>query len=121
MAAALMTEQLEPSGLGHDLLREWAPWARDDNEGRASWSVKPRVDPAYWGDPPERWYIVNRIVSKLLASNSDFRRVVKRYYLGGYEPWEIARKLGWSEVRVRTVLCVCCGLVEREYRDWTRA
>lgn len=120
MAAVMIElELLEPSGLGHDLLSEWATFSRDDGDGRASWSVKPRVDHAYHGDPPDRWYVVNRIVSRLLIRESVFRSVVKRYYLAELRPWEIAEITGRSERDVLTILLHVAGLVEREYRDLT--
>ena len=115
--AAVKVDDLAPSGLGHELLLEWAPWARDDGDGRASWNVKPRVDHAYWGDPPDNYWIVDKIVAPHRRDRNDYWNVVARFYLAEHEPWEIARMLGWSELRVRTVLCVFCGVVEREFND----
>ena len=118
-------ELLEPSGLGHDLLTEWAAWARDDRDGRSSWSVKPRIAHGYHGDPPDRWFVVNRIVSRLLHGEKAFREVVKPYYLGGptansngYSIAEIARMVKRSEQGVLVTLLHVCGIVEREYRDF---
>lgn len=119
MPAARDPVVLQPSGLGHELLLEWAPWSRDDNEGSASWSAKPRVDRGYHGDPPDRWYIVNRIVSMLLHGEPEYRQVVKPYYLGERAAWEIARSVGRTEVGVLTTLCHVCWLVAREYVDYT--
>lgn len=118
MIAVMVAELLYPSGLGHDLLCEWALFARDDREeGAASWSVKPRVDRGWHGDPPDRWYDVNRIISRLLKDHPDYRKVVKPFYLGERAPWEIARQIGRSEQGVLVTLCHVVALVEREYRD----
>ena len=115
---AVMAVDVYPSGLGHDLLCEWAAFARDDREdGSSSWSVKPRVDRGYHGDPPDRWYVVNRIVSRLLKDHDDYRKVVKPFYLGERAPWEIARSLGRSEHGVLVTLLHVCGIVEREFND----
>src|SRR5690606_38702134 len=90
VSAVMVAELLYPSGLGHDLLCEWALFARDDREeGAASWSVKPRVDRGWHGDPPDRWYVVNRIVSRLLKDHPDYRQVVKPVYLGERAPSEV--------------------------------
>lgn len=119
--AAVMTEILEPEGLGHDLLTEWAPWVRDDNEGRASWAVKPRIQAGYHGDMPRRLQLVDKIVARHRLENRQHWRVVARFYLGGRAIWEIARELDWSDDRVATTLIVFCSLVEREFRDSTAA
>jgi hypothetical protein len=119
---AVIERQLEPNGLGHELLLEWAPWARDDREGGGhSWSVKPRVDPGYHGDPPKNFYIVEKIVAPHQRDKTDYWRAVSRWYLGEASPDWIARQLGWSELRVRSNVIVFCALVEREWRDYTDA
>lgn len=119
LAMATMTERLDDQlcGLGHELLLEWAPWVRDDNEGRASWAVKPRVGKAYHGDMPRRIAFVDKIVATHRREHPPYWRAVSRYYLGQRALWEIARDLGWSEERVLTTLIVFCGVVEREYND----
>lgn len=134
-ALEIEREILEPCGLGHDLLWEWAPWARDDSDGRSSWNVKPRLGRGYWGDPPPNFKIVDKIVApyraakqKLLKEpwevtewdreNAYWWEPVAQYYLGLHQPIEIASALGWSELRVCTVLCLFCGQVEREFKDW---
>jgi len=108
---------LEPSGLGHDLLREWAPWAREDREGGQSWSVKPRVDHGYHGDPPERVMIVDRIVARMRIEHPAYYRVVARYYLDELQPWQMIQTLKQTEGWIRTMLLAACGLVERRYQD----
>ncbi len=118
--SAVMVEIYEPEGLGHELLLEWAPWARDDKDGeRHSWSVKPRVDPGYHGDPPANFWIVDKIVAPQRKDKTVFWRVVSAYYLGERAPWEIAKALDWSEHRVLINLNHFAALVEREWRDYT--
>lgn len=119
MAAVLAEIRLE--GLGHELLLEWAPWARDDNEGKHSWAVKPRVQAGYHGDPPERFFVVDKIVAPHRRDRSNYWQVVGAFYLGERAEWEIAKELGWSEQRVLMNLAAFCGLVEREYLDMRRA
>lgn len=110
---------LEITGLGHDLLLEWGQWNRDDRDGRASWSAKPRVDPGHHGTPPERVEFVDKLIARHRLNYHDHWRVIAQYYLDDRETWEISRRMGraWPERRVRTVLLAMCGLVEREYRD----
>lgn len=109
---------LEPHGLGHELLLEWAPWVRDSRDDRNRWSVKPRIGKGYDGDMPERVQIVDKIVARQKLRNHSDWAVVSRYYLGNYDIPFVARDLGWAENRVRVRLLAVCGLVEREYRDW---
>ena len=116
-----MTEKMsEPKGLGNDLLIEYAHYARDDREGRASWSVKPRVDPGYHGDPPDSWYVVNRIVAQHKAENKDFWNVVSRWYLGEKPVWLIQREINKPDWWIYSTLTWATNLVEREYLDITR-
>ncbi len=110
-------EPIEPEGLGHDLMTEWGKMMRDDGEGRASWSVKPRLDPEYHGDPPNRIRLVDKIVARHRVDNQNYWSVVSRYYLSDLAFWQIAKGMKWSELQVRTTACVFCGVVEREYRD----
>lgn len=120
--AAIMTYDrlMEPDGMGHELLLEWAPWARDDNEGENhSWSVKPRVDPGYHGDPPERFFIVNRIVAEHKREQAHFWAVVSRWYLGEQPVWLICRELDRPEWWVMQKACWASDLVGREFRDYT--
>jgi hypothetical protein len=122
--AAVMREILQPEGLGHELLVEWAPWARDDKDGeRASWAVKPRVDPGYHGDPPTNFFIVDKIVAPHRRDKSTHWRTVSAYYLGERPPWEIASLLGprWDERSVMANIMQFGALVEREWRDYTDA
>ena len=112
-------EKLHPEGLGHDLLLEWAPWMREDRDGKASWSVKQRLDPSYHGDPPDRVMLVDKIVARHRLENPSYWRVTAAYYLGEKAPWQIAKDMRWPESRVLTNLLSFCGLVEREYRDLT--
>lgn len=115
---------LEPNGLGHDLLTEWAPWARDDKDGeKASWSVKPRVDPGYHGDPPNTFFVVDKIVAPHRRDKSVHWKTVSAYYLGERAPWEIAGLLGprWSERDVLSNIVAFGALVEREFRDYTES
>ncbi len=121
-----MQEQLAPSGLGHDLLLEWAPWARDDNEGEAghSWASEERVDRGYHGDPPNNFYIVDKIVAPQRKDKTVFWTVTAMYYLGERSVGQISKILGsanWSESRVLLNLCGFAALVEREWRDYTDA
>lgn len=122
MSAVTDEYRLEPEGLGHELLLEWAPWARDDNEGGGhSWSVKPRVDPGYHGDPPDNFWVVDKIIAPHRRDRSSYWKIVGGVYLGERACWEIADLLGWSETRVRMNLLAFCALVEREYRDYTES
>ena len=119
---ATVERELEICGLGHDLLYAWAPWARDDHEGeRKSWAVKPRVDHGYHGDPPKNFFIVDKIVAPHRVQKDAYWRVTSAFYLGERSIWEIADLLGWSEERVQVNIVVFCGLVEREWRDYTDA
>jgi hypothetical protein len=124
MSAAMDMHQFEyePEGLGHELLIEWAPWARDDKDGeRASWALKPRVDPGYHGDPPKNFFIVEKIVAPHRVQKDDYWRAVSAVYLGEKPEWSICREFGWSRLRLKTNIIVFCGLVEREWRDYTTA
>lgn len=113
---------MEPEGLGDELLKEWAPWARDDNEGEGhSWSVKPRVDPGYHGDPPDRFFVVNRIVAEHKRQQAVFWNVVSRWWLGEKPVWLICRELGKDDWWVRQKACWAAGIVEREFRDYTES
>lgn len=121
--AAVMSEiikdELALEGLGHDLLEAWAPWARDDRgEGSHSWSVKPRIDRGYHGNPPDDFWVVDKIVAPQRRDKTNAWAVVSRFYLGEQDEGMIARDLVWSAARVRMNLLAFCGLVEREYRDW---
>lgn len=120
MSAAIdEARTLEPSGLGHDLLLDWAPWVRDDRDDRTSWNVKPRVSKGYQGDMPRNVQIVDKIVARQRLQNHTDWRVVARYYLDQQEVWQVARDLRWAENRVRVRLLAVCGLVEREFRDYS--
>jgi hypothetical protein len=117
-----MVERLEPSGLGHELLIEWAPWARDDNEGgRHSWSVKPRVDPGYHGDPPDNFWVVDKIVAPHRRDRTVYWRCASGYYLGERNVPELAHVLNWSEEHVLLNVIQFGALVEREWRDYTQS
>lgn len=112
-------EQVGPSGLGHELMTEWAPWVEDDGDERHSWSVKPRVDHGYHGDMPERVKAVDKIIARhRLKYESDWK-IIKHYYIRQREVWDIAKHFGWTESRVNLILMMMCGLVEREFRDLT--
>ena len=108
---------LEPEGLGHDLLLEWAPWARDDREGGHSWSVKPRVDPGYHGDPPSRVDRVDRIVARIGLEQPRYYNVICHVYLGEKSYGDAARDLHMTQGWLRTMVLASCGLVEIRYRD----
>ena len=112
-------EELEPSGLGNDLLVEWAPWARDDAEDRHSWSVKPRVDHGYHGDPPDNFWITDKIVAPHRRDKSVYWLIVSRWYLGEKSYAQITLDLGrhWPEKRIRLNLVSFCELVQREFLD----
>lgn len=116
--AAVMVEQLEPEGLGHELLEEWGQWMRDDRAGRESWAVKPRIAAGYHGDPPDRVNFVDRLIAVHRLKYRDDWRVIAQFYLDDRRPWEIAGRMRCAEGRVRAVLLHMCGMVEREYRDW---
>lgn len=110
--------EFRPQGLGHELLLEWAPWARDDSDGeRHSWALKPRVDPGYHGDPPPNFWVVDKIVAPHRRDKSPYWLVCGAFYLGERAEWEIAKTLGWSEQRVLMNLAAFCCLIEREYLD----
>ena len=123
--AAVMRETLEPNGLGHELLLEWAPWARDDNDDgkRQAWASDQRVERGYHGDPPENFWIVDKVVAPQRKDRTVFWTVTAMYYLGERSPYQIAKILGseWSERRVLLNLCGFGALVEREWRDYTDA
>lgn len=108
---------LEPQGLGHDLLVEWAPWQREDRDGKASWSVKPRIARGYHGDPPDRVNRVDKIVARIRLEQPTYYRVIARYYLDELLPWQMCSTLQATEGWVRTMLLAACGLVEIRYRD----
>lgn len=107
---------LEPRGLGHDLLTEWAPWVREDREGRHSWHVKPRVDRGYHGMPPDRVLKVDKIVARIRLEYPTYYRVIARYYLDELLPWQMADTLKATEGWIRAMLLAACGLVEMRYR-----
>jgi len=114
-------EDFRLEGLGYDLLTEWGNWMRNDSENRASWSVKPRVDRGYHGDPPDRVMWLDKHIAKhKLEYRSDWS-VISRYFLSDLQIWQIAKGLRWPEGRVQAVLARMCGMVERDYllRDLT--
>jgi hypothetical protein len=113
-------DELDPSGLGHDLLVDWAPWARDDSDERHSWAVKPRIDHGHHGTPPDEFWVVDKIVAPHRRDETSYWKAVSRYYLGERSYEEIARDIGrdWSVNRVRINLVAFCALVEREFGDW---
>lgn len=108
---------LEPSGLGHDLLVEWAPWVREDNEGGHSWHVKPRVDPGYHGDPPHRVNMTDKIVSRIRMEHRPYYSVISRYYLDQLQPWQMVEMLRQTEGWIRSMLLASCGLVELRFNE----
>ena len=115
----MATDEIDLTGsLGHRLLAEWAPWARDDRDGE-SWgqSVGPRMPRGYHGDPPKNFFIVDKIVAPHRVERSQYWTVVAMFYLGQRPDWEIARELGWSEQRVAFNLAAFAALVEREFKD----
>ena len=123
MAAALVELQrsqwqgLEPQGLGHDLLSEWAPWMREDGEKGKAWHIKPRIDPGYHGDPPNRVNVVDKIVARIRLEHPPYYRVIARYYLDELQPWQMVEVLDHTEGWVRTMLLAACGLVELRYDE----
>jgi hypothetical protein len=114
-----MTPDLEPSGLGHDLLTEWAPWANDDREDRHSWSVKPRIDRGYHGTPPDNYWVTDKILAPHRVDKDIYWRLVARWYLDGKTYDQITRDLGpsWPEKRIALSLVQICAKVEREFLD----
>lgn len=110
-------ELTEPEGLGAELLIEWGQIMRDDPEHRYSWSVKPRLDRAYHGDPPERVRFVDRLIAQHRLTHHDHWSVVARRYLSDLAVWQIAKGMKWSEGRVLAVLHHVSGLVEREFHS----
>ena len=117
MGAVLSKEIREPTGLGHEQLTEWAGFARDSAETFHSWAVKPRVDKGYDGDPPDRWFVVNRIIGNLKRDADNFWPVVSRYYLGEMPLWLMERELNRSQHSLLVSLNWACELVRREYLD----
>ena len=122
MAATMVQERsqwqgLEPQGLGHDLLLEWAPWYREDREGGHSWSVRPRIDKGFHGTPPERVHRVEKIVAKIKIEHRQYYSVIARYYLDELQPWQMVDVLNQTEGWVRTMLLAACGLVELRYSE----
>jgi hypothetical protein len=119
MNAVAVEVRMELEGLGHELLMEWAPWARDDGDGsRHSWALKPRVDPGYHGDPPKNFFVVDKIVAPHRVKKDTYWKAASAFYLGERGLPEIGRSLGWSEGHVMTTLIVFAALVEREFRDY---
>ena len=110
-------EGLEPEGLGHDLLTEWAPWMREDGEGKHSWHITERVDRGYHGDPPDRVVRVDKIVARIKLEQPAYYRVIARYYLDDLLPWQMCQTLQATEGWVRTMLLAACGLVELRYKS----
>jgi hypothetical protein len=116
--------EFEPSGLGHDLLLDWAPWARDDRREEPSWSAewsgRPRIDHEYGGDPPEDFWIVDKIVAPQRRDGTTYWHVASRFYLGEKSYAQITIDLGknWPEKRVRLNLVCFAELVGREYLDF---
>lgn len=108
---------LEPQGLGHDLLIEWAPWVREDREGSASWHVRPRVDRGYHGDMPRRVQFTDKIVARIRLEYPPYYRVMARYYLDELAPWQMKQTLQATEGWIRTMLLAACGLVEIRYGE----
>ena len=113
-----MTETLpDPYGKGHDMLVEWGIWTRDDREGGASWSVKPRLDKCTKGEPPDSVVWLDKLIAKhKLRSHNDWR-VLAQYYMDDRAIWEVAKRMKWADDRVRGLLLAFCGLVEREWED----
>lgn len=109
--------EIKLEGLGHELLLNWAPWARDDSEERHSWSVRPRVDRGYHGDPPDQFWVVDKIVGPHRRDRTPYWNVVSRWYLGEVAMHLIVKEMGWSETRVMMNLVAFASMVEREYRD----
>jgi hypothetical protein len=112
--------ELEPSGLGHDLLLDWAPWARDDGDERHSWAVKPRIDHGHHGTPPDEFWIVDKIVAPQRRDGTTYWHVASRFYLGEKSYAQITIDLGknWPEKRVRFNLMCFAEMVGREYLDF---
>jgi hypothetical protein len=108
---------IEPEGVGHELLLRWAPWARDDGDGRQSWNVKPRLESAYKGDPPEEFWLVEGVVAPHRRDRGDLWLLVSRFYLGEKAYDLIAKDLAKPEWWVRQMLCWCCETVRREVDD----
>jgi hypothetical protein len=111
--------ELEPSGLGHDLLLEWAPWAENDRDERHSWAVKPRVDRGHHGTPPDAYWVVDRILAPHHRDKSITWRLVVRWYVDKKSYQQITLDLGqsWPEKRIRLSLVQIATMVEREYLD----
>jgi hypothetical protein len=121
MAAALKRfsssewDGLKIEGLGHDLLTEWAPWMREDRESGASWHLKPRIDPGYHGDPPNRVLRVDKIVARIRLEHPAYYRVIARYYLDELQLWQMTEVMQHTEGWLRTMLLAACGLVEMRF------
>lgn len=122
--AAVMAERfstqwqgLEPEGMGHDLLCEWAPWVREDRDPASQWAVKPRIDRGYHGDPPDRVNRVDKIVARIRLDHPRYYSVIARYYLDGLLPHQMTGTLGATEGWVRSMILAACGLVEIRYRE----
>lgn len=123
----LGANDLEPSGLGNDLLIDWAPWAREDRREDPSWSAewsgRPRIDHEYGGDPPDDFWIVEKILAPQRVLRSVYWTICAHWYLGEKSYAQIARDLGknWPEKRIRLNLVCLCELVAREYLDFRDA
>jgi len=114
-----LSPELEPSGLGHDLLLEWAPWAENDRDERHSWAVKPRIDRGYHGTPPDNYWVVDRILAPHHREKSITWRLVVRWYVDKKSYDQITLDLGpnWPEKRIRLSLVQICAMIEREFLD----
>lgn len=114
-----MTPDLEPSGLGHDLLTSWAPWVREDKDPSLRWTCGPRVVRGYHGDWPLEVQITDKILAPLRRDKSVYWTMAAHWYIGEKTFTQITRDLGpqWPEKRIRLNLVCLCELVSREYLD----
>jgi len=109
-------QTLEPEGLGHELLRVWAPWQREDRDPSLKWTSGPRVVRGYHGDPPDRVNVVDKIVARIRLEHPAYYSVIARYYLDELQPWQMVDTLGHTQGWIRTMLLAACGLVEIRFR-----
>lgn len=118
--AAVMTERREPEGYGNELLWEWGAWNKDDGDGRASWSVKPRIGTVHAGVPPEKINVVDKILAPIKRDHKRTYAMVDQFYRREKALWQVGLAVDRSPAEVLDSLQRVAWLVEREYNDWQK-
>jgi len=119
MVAALKDE--EPTGHGHELLKEWGLYSRGGGFGGSTeWAVKERLQPAH-ETMPDRIMLVDRIVGGIWREFPHYEKMTKAYYFEDYQPsyWEIAGRLKYTSQFVKLSIQAICDLVARRHEVLT--